>query len=304
MLFHSVNELIGNTPLLEIKGFDVPQGTKIFAKLEMFNPGGSVKDRLGVKLIEGALTDDSLTTDSVIIEPTAGNTGIGLSLAAQKHNIAVLFVVPEKFSEEKQALMKALGATIVHTPTKDGMAGAIKKAEELAKEMPNSFLPKQFENPNNPLTYYETLGPEIKNDLPTTPITSFVAGAGSGGTFSGTARYLKEIDSTTRTCIVEPVGSILNGGAPHGHDTEGIGMEFIPDFVNQTLFDEIYTISDEEAFYYVKALAKEAGLFVGSSSGAAFCACLKEAAILPAGSHIVTVFPDSSERYLSQKIYR
>lgn len=303
MLFHTIHELIGQTPLLEIQGFTLPQGTKIFAKLELCNPGGSVKDRLGVKLLETAFAEGAINGDSTIIEPTAGNTGIGLALAAQQYGLKVIFVVPEKFSLEKQVLMQALGATLVHTPTEAGITGAIEKARELAQTIPNSFVPMQFENPNNPLTYYETLGPELLQDHPE-PFTSFVAGAGSGGTFAGTARYLKEQQPAIRTCIVEPEGSILNGGPAHGHDTEGIGMEFIPKFLDTTLFDEIYTISDDDAFYYVKELAKRTGLFIGSSSGAAFAACLKEAALLPAGSHIVTIFPDSSERYMSQKIYR
>ncbi|MGX7417282.1 PLP-dependent cysteine synthase family protein [Carnobacterium gallinarum] len=303
MIFHTIHDLIGNTPLLNIQGFDLPTGTKIFAKLEFYNPGGSVKDRLGMKLLDTAFADGLINNESTIIEPTAGNTGIGLALAAQKYNLKTIFVVPEKFSVEKQVLMQALGATLVHTPTADGIQGAISKAQELAKSIPNSFVPMQFENPNNPLTYYETLGPELLQDHPE-PFTSFVAGSGSGGTFAGTASYLKEKMPEIRTCIVEPEGSILNGGPLHGHDTEGIGMEFIPEFLNPQLFDEIYTISDEDAFYYVKELAKQTGLFIGSSSGAAFAACLKEAALLPAGSHIVTVFPDSSERYMSQKIYR
>ena len=303
MLVHSVHDLIGNTPLLEIQGFDLPKGTKIFAKLEFCSPGGSIKDRLGLKLLESAFANGLINAESTIIEPTAGNTGIGLALAAQKYAIKTIFIVPEKFSIEKQILMRALGAEIIHTPTSEGMAGAISKAKDLARSIPNSFVPMQFENPNNPLTYYETLGPELIKDHPAT-FTSFVAGAGSGGTFAGTARYLKEQQPEIRTCIVEPEGSILNGGPSHGHDTEGIGVEFIPEFLDTKLFDAIYTISDEDAFYYVKELARRTGLFIGSSSGAVFAACIKEALLLPAGSHIVTVFPDGSERYISKNIYR
>ncbi|SDQ46127.1 cysteine synthase family protein [Carnobacterium viridans] len=304
MLFRKTQDLIGNTPLLEIQGFDLPNNSKIFAKLEMFNPGGSIKDRLGVKLIKTAFDKGLINKNTTIIEPTAGNTGIGLALAAQEFGLRVVFTVPEKFSQEKQELMKALGAKLIFTPTEKGMIGAIEKAQSLAEEIKNSYIPMQFENQANPLTYYETLGPEIIKDMDGQVIHSFVAGAGSGGTFIGTAAYLKENNSATRTTIIEPEGSILGGGAAHGHKTEGIGMEFIPKFLDKSLIDHVYTISDEEAFYYVKQLAATNGLFVGSSSGAAFAACLREAQVLPEGSTIITIFPDSSERYLSKKIYQ
>lgn len=304
MLYKNTTDLIGNTPLLQINGFGLPKGTRIYAKLEMANPGGSIKDRLGLKLLESAFEEKLIDNETTIIEPTAGNTGIGLALAAQKYGLKVQFVVPEKFSQEKQTLMKALGAKLIHTPTEEGITGAINKAKELADSIENSYIPMQFENPTNPLTYYETLGPELIKDLGDSPIDSFVAGAGSGGTFSGTARYLKKQLSSVRTCVVEPEGSIIGGGEPHSHETEGIGMEFIPDFMDKSFFDAVYTISDDEAFYYVRELAARAGLFVGSSSGAAFAASLKEAEKLPSGSRIVTVFPDSSERYLSKAIYQ
>lgn len=304
MLFRKIQDLIGDTPLLEIQGFELPKNSKIFAKLEMFNPGGSIKDRLGVKLIKTAFNNGLINKDTTIIEPTAGNTGIGLALAAQESGLRVVFTVPEKFSQEKQELMKALGAKLIFTPSEKGMIGAIEKARSLAEEITNSYIPMQFENQANPLTYYETLGPEIIKDIPSHAIHSFVAGAGSGGTFIGTAAYLKEKNPAIRTTIVEPEGSILGGGTAHGHKTEGIGMEFIPNFLDKSLIDHVYTISDEEAFYYVKQLAATNGLFVGSSSGAAFAACLREAKLLPEGSTIITVFPDSSERYLSKKIYQ
>lgn len=304
MLYRKTQDLIGHTPLLEIQGFALPNGSKVFAKLEMFNPGGSIKDRLGVKLLKEAFDKGIIDENSTIIEPTAGNTGIGLALAAQKYGLKVIFTVPEKFSQEKQELMKALGAELIFTPNEKGIVGAIEKAQSLAAEIKNSYIPMQFENQTNPLTYYETVGPEIMEDMEKLPIHSFVAGAGSGGTFSGTASYLKEKNPMIRTTIVEPEGSILGGGASHSHKTEGIGMEFIPIFLDTTSIDQIYTISDEEAFYFVKQLALTNGLFVGSSSGAAFAACLKEAQLLPKGSNIVTIFPDSSERYLSKKIYQ
>ncbi|MES9684812.1 cysteine synthase [Bacillus sp. AFS001701] len=298
----SVHELIGSTPLLEITTFPLPKGTRLFAKLEFCNPGGSVKDRLGMELLESALNEGKLEKGGTVIEPTAGNTGIGLALAAIKYGVNVIFVVPEKFSIEKQTLMKALGAKILNTPTEDGMTGAIKKANELSKEIPNSFVPSQFSNEANPRTYYKTLGPELVDQLDG-KIDVFVAGAGSGGTFTGTAQYLKDKIQNVKTVIVEPEGSILNGGKPGSHDTEGIGMEFIPAFVDTNLFDDIHTVLDSDAFRLVKELATKEGLLVGSSSGAALYASLLEAKKAKPGSTIVTIFPDSSERYLSKNIY-
>ncbi|PDM41419.1 MULTISPECIES: cysteine synthase family protein [unclassified Geobacillus] len=298
----SVHDLIGHTPVIEITQFPLPKGVRVFAKLEYFNPGGSIKDRLGQELLRDALETGKLKEGGTIIEPTAGNTGIGLALAAIGKNINVIFCVPEKFSVEKQQIMKALGATIVHTPTSEGMQGAIRKAQELAKKIPNSYCPQQFANPANPRTYYKTLGPELWDDLDG-QIDIFVAGAGSGGTFMGTATFLKEKNPNIKTVIVEPEGSILNGGEPGPHKTEGIGMEFLPDYMDPSYFDAIHTIRDEDAFKRVKELAKKEGLLVGSSSGAAFHAALLEAKKAKPGTNIVVIFPDSSERYLSKNIY-
>ncbi|NUK30845.1 cysteine synthase family protein [Parageobacillus sp. VR-IP] len=298
----NVHELIGHTPVVEITQFLLPEGVRVFAKLESFNPGGSIKDRLGQELLRDALETGKLKEGGTIIEPTAGNTGIGLALAAIGKNINVIFCVPEKFSIEKQQIMKALGATIVHTPTSEGMQGAIRKAQELAREIPNSYCPQQFANPANPRTYYKTLGPELWEDLDG-QIDIFVAGAGSGGTFMGTATFLKEKNPNIKTVIVEPEGSILNGGEPGPHKTEGIGMEFLPDYMDPSYFDAIHTIRDEDAFRRVKELAAKEGLLVGSSSGAAFHAALLEAEKAKPGTNIVVIFPDSSERYLSKKIY-
>lgn len=300
--FKHVHELIGNTPLIEITQFELQNDVRIFAKLEYFNPGGSIKDRLGKKLIKTAIEKGYISEGGTIIEPTAGNTGIGLALAAIGTGIKVIFVVPEKFSIEKQKLMKALGATVINTPTKDGMAGAIAKAKELADQIPNSYCPQQFANKANPETYYETLGPEIWEAL-NGKIDVFVAGAGTGGTFMGTARYLKEKNPSIKTVIVEPEGSILNGGDAGPHRTEGIGMEFLPDYMDRSYFNTIHTISDDDAFARVAELAVKSGLLVGSSSGAAFEASLREAKKAKPGTNIVTIFPDSSERYLSKDIY-
>ncbi|MEC5268312.1 cysteine synthase family protein [Heyndrickxia coagulans] len=298
----SVHELIGNTPLVELTAFDLPKGVRLFAKLEYFNPGGSVKDRLGAYLIERAFQEGRLKRGGTIIEPTAGNTGIGLALAAIRYGVHAVFVVPEKFSVEKQTLMRALGAEVVNTPTALGMEGAIAEAKKLTAETPNAYFPGQFENPSNPETYYKTLGPEIWEALDG-HIDVFVAGAGSGGTFMGTARYLKEKNPGLKAAIVEPEGSILNGGEPRSHRTEGIGMEFLPPFMDRTFFDAIHTIPDDAAFKRLAEAARLEGLLIGSSSGAALEASLREAKQAKPGTHIVTIFPDSSERYLSRSIY-
>lgn len=302
-VYSGVYNLIGYTPLMEIKHFVLPEGVRLFAKLEFFNPGGSIKDRLGKELLETALQKGFVRSGGTIIEPTAGNTGIGLALAALQYDLRIILCVPQKFSMEKQELMRALGATVINTPTEQGMKGAIAKAKELLQDMPNAYCPQQFANEANPHTYYKTLGPELWEDL-NGSIDVFVAGAGTGGTFMGTARYLKEQNPNIRTVIVEPEGSILNGGAPGPHETEGIGMEFLPSFMDPSYFDGIHTVLDKDAFHRVKELAKREGLLVGSSSGAAFHASLLEAQTAPSGTNIVTIFPDSSERYLSKDIYK
>lgn len=298
----NVHQLIGNTPIIELTHFELPKHVRLFAKLEYYNPGGSIKDRLGIELIEAALKAGKLQQGGTIIEPTAGNTGIGLALAAIDKNIQVIFCIPEKFSMEKQQIMIALGAKIVHTPTALGIKGAIQKAKELQKQIPKSYVPGQFENPANPNTYYKTLGPEIWEQMDQ-KVDVFVAGAGSGGTFMGTARFLKEQKGTIRTVVVEPEGSILNGGKNGPHKTEGIGMEFLPTFVDTAYFDQIYTISDQDAFEKVREIARKEGLLVGSSSGAALQAAILEAKRATEEINIVVVFPDSSDRYISKKIF-
>lgn len=301
-VYKNVHELIGHTPVVEISHFPLPEGVRIFAKLEFMNPGGSVKDRLGLELLRDAFESGKLQEGGTVIEPTAGNTGIGVALAAINKGINVIFCVPEKFSMEKQEIMKALGAKIVNTPTEQGIKGAIAKAQELLKEIPGSFCPQQFANPANPETYYKTMGPEIWEQLDG-QIDIFVAGAGSGGTFMGTSRYLKEQKNEIKTVIVEPEGSILNGGKSGPHKAEGIGMEFLPPFMDTEYFDSIHTVMDVDSFQLVKELAAKEGLLVGSSSGAAFYAALKEAEAAKKGTNIVVVFPDGSERYLSKKIF-
>jgi cystathionine beta-synthase (O-acetyl-L-serine) len=301
-IYKNVHELIGQTPIVEISQFPLPKGVRIFAKLEFMNPGGSVKDRLGIELLNEAFASGKLKPGGTVIEPTAGNTGIGLALAALNKEIQVILCVPEKFSIEKQDLMKALGAKVVHTPTEKGMKGAIAKAEELLNEIPGSYYPRQFGNPANPETYYKTLGPEIWEQMDGN-IHVFIAGAGTGGTFMGTARFLKERNKAVKTVIVEPEGSILNGGESGPHKTEGIGMEFLPGYMEPAYFDAVHTITDVDAFQLVKELAEKEGLLVGSSSGAAFKAALLEAEAADAGTNIIVIFPDGSERYLSKKIF-
>lgn len=301
-LYRSTMDLIGNTPLVEINAYTLPRSIRLFAKLEFMNPGGSVKDRVGKALLHEALSTGKIKPGGTLVEATAGNAGIGLAMAAIHEDISVVFAVPEKFSIEKQTLMRALGARIVNTPTSQGMRGAIEKARELVEEIPGAYCPGQFTNPDNPQTYYKTMGPEIWNDLEG-KVDVFVAGAGSGGTFMGTSRYLKEQNPNLKTVIVEPEGSIINGGESGSHKTEGIGMEMIPEFMDRSYFNAIHTISDEDAFNRVAELARLEGLLIGSSAGSALHAALLEAETAPDGAHIVTIFPDSSERYLSKQIY-
>jgi O-acetylserine dependent cystathionine beta-synthase len=299
----SIQELVGRTPILEIRRFPLPPGVRLFAKLEYFNPGGSVKDRLGLALIADAEARGLLKQGGTIIEPTAGNTGIGVALAAVGRGYRVIFCVPEKFSQEKQELMRALGAEVVNTPTEEGITGAITKAKELAAQIEGAYVPQQFANLANPRAHYESTGPELWEQLGG-KVDLFVAGIGSGGTFTGAARYLKEQNPRLRACMVEPEGSVLKGGSPGPHKTEGIGVEYIYPTLDMDLADQIYTVTDQDAFAMVKELASKEGTLVGSSSGAAFWAALQEAQHQPPGTQIVVVFPDSSERYLSKKIYQ
>jgi O-acetylserine dependent cystathionine beta-synthase len=298
-----IQDLIGRTPILEITRFELPPGVRIFAKLEYFNPGGSVKDRLGLELIAAAERTGQLQPGGTIIEPTAGNTGIGVALAAIGSGYKVIFCVPERFSQEKQELMRALGARVENTPHAKGITGAIARAKELAASIPGAFVPQQFANPANPEAHYKTTGPEIWEQLDG-QVHLFVAGAGSGGTFTGVMRYLKERNPQVRGCVVEPTGSVLGGGAPGPHKTEGIGAEAIYPTMDLSLADQICTVTDEDAFAMVKELAIREGALVGSSSGAAMWAALQEAKRAAPGTHIVTVFADSSERYLSKQIYQ
>ena len=304
MIISTITEAIGSAPLYRFDNqhYSMPKGSAIYAKLEYLNPGGSIKDRLGSYLIKEGFAQGKINEKTTIIEPTAGNTGIGIALAALTYKLRTVFVVPEKFSLEKQQLMKALGAKIIHSPSEQGIIGAISKSKKLAEEISNSYLPLQFENKDNPAAYYHTLGPEIFHEIKEN-IHSFVAGIGSGGTFAGTSTFLKEKYPDIRIIGVEPEGSVLNGGDPAPHEIEGIGVEFIPPFLSPLSINQIETISDVEGFNYTRQLAREQGLLVGSSSGAAFAAALREIRRLPPGHRVVTIFPDAADRYLSKNIY-
>lgn len=297
----NIRELIGDTPIIKINNLGVKEGVNIFAKLENNNPGGSVKDRIGIYMIKDAEVNGRLKPGYTIIEATAGNTGIGIALAAINKGYNVIFVVPEKFSTEKQTLMRAFGAKIINTPKEKGMLGAIEKADELLKTIDNSISLRQFENEANPLAHYETTGLEIYEALEG-KIDYFVAGAGSGGTYTGVIRYFKEQNKNIKGILADPQGSTMGGGIEGCYKIEGIGNNFIPETMDMNLVDEVIKVSDEEAFHMVKLLALKEGLIVGSSSGAAMAAALKYAESIETGN-IVTILPDRGDRYFSKNIY-
>ena len=301
--YHSMRELIGNTPLVRLTRIDSGFRPSIFAKLEYFNPCGSVKDRIGISMIRDAEEKGLLHPGSTIIEATAGNTGIGIAFAALSSGYRVIFAVPDKFSMEKQTLMRALGAEIIHTPEADGMKGAIRKAEELMDSIPESVSLGQFVNPVNPETHYQTTGPEIYRDLEG-QIDYLVAGAGSGGTFSGIMRFLKEQNAHIQGVLADPYGSIIGGGEHHSYRIEGIGNDFIAETMDMDCVDKVIKVHDEEAFAMTRELAAREGIIAGTSSGAAVAAAVK----LAQEHHeeemnIIAVLPDRGDRYFSSGIY-
>ena len=300
-VYESMQELIGNTPLVRLTKLGLPADARLYAKLETYNPAGSVKDRVGKYMIDAAERDGLLRPGGTIIEATAGNTGLGIAFAALGRGYRVIFVVPTKFSQEKQTLMRALGAEILNTPREDGMLGAAAKAEELRSSIPGAVMLGQFRNPANPLSHYETTGPEIYWDLEG-KIDYFVAGAGSGGTFTGVVKYLKEQNPAIRGVLADPLGSTIGGGEHADYDIEGIGNDFIPETMDISLVDQVIKISDTEAFAEVKELAAKEGLIVGTSSGAAVAAAKK---LIENGvrGNIVTLLPDRGERYFSKHLY-
>ena len=297
----SVLELIGHTPLLRL-GRYAPEGADVYAKLEFLNPGGSVKDRAALGMIDEAERTGRLRPGATIIEPTAGNTGIGLALIGIRRGYRVILVVPEKFVGAKTAVMSVLGAEVILTPTELGMAAAIEKAHALAAALPNAYVPQQFENPANPDYHHRTTAVEVHEQLGRLP-DAVVIGAGTGGTFTGLVRYFKEHDPAVRGVLVEPQGSIWGGGAPGPHKVEGIGNNFWPGALDRSLVDEVRTVPDDPAFAAVRDLARKEGLLVGGSAGAAAHAAREVARELGPGKVVVTVFPDGFERYLGKGVF-
>ncbi|ELC8443788.1 cysteine synthase A [Clostridium perfringens] len=299
--YNDIRDLIGNTPILKLNNIKTKDGVNIYAKIEGNSPGGSCKDRIGMYMVDKAEKEGKLKAGYTIIEATAGNTGIGIALAAINKGYKIIFIVPDKFSIEKQKIMKALGAEIINTPKEEGMEGAIRLANSLLSEIPNSLSLNQFTNAANPLAHYETTGQELYEDLDG-EIDYFVAGAGSGGTFSGVLKFLKENIPDVKGVLADPVGSTIGGGECGSYKIEGIGNNFIPETMKMSLVDDVIKVNDDEAFDTVKLLAKKEGLIVGSSSGAALAAALKLAEKIEKGN-IVTVFPDRGDRYFSTELF-
>ncbi len=300
-VYNSVQEMIGNTPILKLNHFGIKDGVNLFVKLELMNPAGSVKDRVGVYMIEDAERRGILKPGGTIVEATAGNTGIGIAIAALNKGYRIIFAVPEKFSIEKQRVMAALGAEIVHTPREEGMLGADRKADEIIASIPGAISMKQFKNPANPLSHYETTGPEIYKQLDG-KIDYLVAGAGSGGTFSGAVKYLKEQNANIKGVLADPYGSIIGGGEHADYDIEGIGNDFIADTMDISLIDKVIKITDDNAFATARLLAKKEGILAGSSSGAALYAAHKLADEIDEGN-IVAILPDRGDRYISKGLF-
>lgn len=305
-IYTSADQLIGRTPLLELTHLEQEYGlkAKLYAKLEYFNPAGSVKDRVAKMMLDDAEKEGKLTKDSVIIEPTSGNTGIGLASVAAARGYHIIIVMPDTMSMERRQLMKAYGAELVLSEGAKGMKGAIAKANELAEEIPNSFIPGQFVNPSNPKAHYETTGPEIWEDTEG-KVDYFVAGVGTGGTVTGVGKYLKEKNPAVKVVAVEPATSaVLSTGVAGAHKIQGIGAGFVPEILDTTIYDEIIPVANEDAFALGKKIGTSEGVLVGISSGAAVWAAL-EVAKRPEneGRNIVVLLPDTGDRYLSTPLF-
>ncbi len=302
-LYNNVVELIGNTPLVKINRILEKESAEVYVKLESFNPAGSVKDRIALNMIEDAEAKGKLKKGDTIIEPTSGNTGIGLALVCAVKGYRLILVMSESMSFERRNLLASYGAELVLTPAKDGMQGAIDKANEILKGHPEYFMPNQFENPANPAIHKKTTAVEIW-DAMDGRIDAFVAGVGTGGTITGVGEFLKEKNPDIKIIAVEPAGSpVLSGGRPGPHKIQGIGAGFIPKVLNRGIIDKIITVGDDDAFKMSKRLAREEGLLVGISSGANMMAALQVAKELGKGKRVVTVLPDTGERYFSIEKY-
>ncbi len=305
-LYQSLEQLMGNTPLLELRNYSAAHGLKarLLAKLEFLNPGGSAKDRVGRSMLDDAEARGLLKPGSVIIEPTSGNTGIGLACVAAARGYRVILTMPDTMSAERRTMLRAYGAELVLTPGALGMQGAVDKASELAASLPGSFIPGQFDNPANPAAHYQTTGPEIWADTEGN-LDVFVAGVGTGGTISGAGRYLKEQDPAIQVVAIEPAGSpLLSRGQAGPHGIQGIGANFIPDTLDRTVIDEIITVTEEQAYAAGRELAIREGVLCGISSGAALWAAT-QLALQPeyAGKTIVVLLPDSGDRYFSTPMF-
>ena len=304
--FKSISDMVGGTPLLELSRFDAERALagRIFAKLEKNNPAGSAKDRVAKYMIAAAEKEGKLTAGGTIVEPTSGNTGIGLAAIARAKGYRVILTMPSTMSAERRKLLEAYGAEVVLTDGAKGMSGAIEEADRLASSIAGAFVPGQFSNPANPLAHYETTGPEIFEALGG-KVDAFVASVGTGGTLTGVARYLRERLSDVYVVADEPAGSpVLSGGKAGLHAIQGIGAVFVPKILDTSLYQEVITVSDDDAFSYARAVGKAEGTLVGISSGAALCAAAQLAARAQfAGKNIVVVFPDGADRYLSTKLF-
>ncbi len=299
----SILDLIGNTPMVRLRKVPEKGSADVFAKLEMFNPGGSVKDRIALNMVEQAEKKGLLRPGSLIVEPTSGNTGIGLAIVGRVKGYKVILAMPEGTSQERIQILQSFGAEVVLTPAKEGMTGAVEKARELVAGQKDAFMPQQFTNPDNPAMHRKTTAKEILKDTGGN-IDAFVSGVGTGGTITGVGEVLKKHNPKIRIIAVEPkTSAVLTGGKPGPHMIQGIGAGFVPEVLDRSLIDEILTVDDQEAYQMAKRLSREEGIFAGLSCGAACVAALKVAKQLGAGKTVVVLFPDSGERYLSMEPY-
>ena len=306
MLFHNIDELIGKTPLLAAERFATVTGAdvQLLCKLECFNPAGSAKDRIALFMLDDAEARGLIGEGATVIEPTSGNTGIGLAALCARRGYRLILTMPDSMSAERRALLAAYGAEIVLTEGARGMTAAIEKAKELAREIPNSFIPSQFENPANPEAHYKTTGPEIWEDA-NGQIDAFVAGVGTGGTLSGTGRYLKEKNPNCRIVAVEPQASpLLSKGYAGSHGLQGIGANFVPLNLDRDIIDDIITVSEEDAYQAARIFATAEGFLVGITSGAALHAAIELAKTMPNDARIAVLLPDTGERYLSTPLFK